>query len=174
MPRGEEVGGHHFPENWEKQGPPATFDGGPAIPTPGEALAGLGDLWTVTSPRNAPGLGDVALLGTSPFIFPKLLPDLLLLPAGHTSFTASWVLSPSLARLASWEDIVIKAIRNLLMKPSTPAGEHFPITWTIFAILDFSVALLKAQADAAGVALPPLPGAVTSRLLQGLMGQVLP
>ena len=122
--------------------------------------------------RNAPQ--DVALLGTGPFIFLKLLPDLLPLPAGHTSLAAGWVLSPSLAALASREDTVIKAIRNLLMKPPSPAGEHFPITWTIFVVLDFSIPLLKAQADAAGVTLPPLAGAVTSRPLQELMGQVLP
>lgn len=143
-------------------------------PPQGRHQLGWGIYGLSPLPQMPLGLGDVAFLGTSPFIFPKLLPDLLLLPAGHASFAASWVLSPSLARLASWEDTVIKAIRNLLMKPSTPAGEHFPITWTIFAILDFSIALLKAQADAAGVALLLLSGAVTSRLLQGLMGQVLP
>lgn len=57
---------------------------------------------------------DVALLGTRPFIFLKLLPNLLPLPAGHTSLAAGWVLSPSLAGLAPWEDTVIKAIHNLL------------------------------------------------------------
>lgn len=113
---------------------------------------------------------DVALLGTGPFIFLKLL----LLPTGNTSLADGWVLSPLLTGLASGEDTVIKTIRNLLMKLPSPAGKHFPITWTIFAILDFSIALLKAQADAAGVALPLLVGTVASRPLKELMGQVLP
>lgn len=53
---------------------------------------------------------DATLLGTRPFIFLKLLPNLLPLLTGHTSLATVWVL----AGLASWEDTVIKAILNLL------------------------------------------------------------
>lgn len=73
---------------------------------------------------------DVALLGTDPFIFPELLPNLLLFPSGRTSLTAGWVLSPSLAGPAPEEDTTIKAIYSLWMEPPSPAGERFPITWT--------------------------------------------
>lgn len=68
---------------------------------------------------------DAALLGTRPFVFPELLPNLLLFPSGCTSLAAGWVLSPSLAGPAPQEDATIKAIRN-----SSPAGKRFPIAWT--------------------------------------------
>lgn len=74
------------------------------------------------------------------------------------------------AGLASWKKTLIKAIRSRLMKPLSPAGEHFPLNWTVFATLDFSIALLKGQVDADGVALSLLAGAVTSPPLQELTG----
>jgi len=81
---------------------------------------------------------DVAFLGTGPFIFLKLLPNLLLLPAGHASLSTGWVLSPSLSLV--WPPgrmTVIKEISNLLMELLSPAGEHFPITWTYLLSLIF-------------------------------------
>lgn len=97
------------------------------------------------------------------------------------------MLSPSLAALASQEDTIIRAILNVLKLPS-PAGKHFPITYTMFAALDVPLTLLKllgwlcpcsqvlSPQDLCNESITPLShlGPAFISLIQELTGQVLP